>query len=63
MPETANPLTSEDAKKPYGDKAITDILKKMNIRVARRTVAKYRESVGIPPSGKRRNSHQHPTPS
>lgn len=50
-----NIIKSEDVTKPYGDQAITDILKKMNIRVARRTVAKYRESIGILPSSKRKN--------
>jgi RNA polymerase sigma-54 factor len=56
-----NIIKSEDTAKPYGDQAITDILKEMNIRVARRTVAKYRESMGIPTSRQRRNPHHHST--
>jgi DNA-directed RNA polymerase specialized sigma54-like protein len=33
------------------------MLKKLKINVARRTVAKYRESMGILPSRKRRNPY------
>ena len=36
---------------------IADFLKKRNINVARRTVAKYRESMGILPSRKRKNPY------
>ena len=49
-----NIIKMENKKKPYSDQEIADILKKLNIRVARRTVAKYRESMGILPSRKRR---------
>ncbi|OPX38161.1 MAG: RNA polymerase sigma-54 factor [Desulfobacteraceae bacterium 4484_190.2] len=45
----------EKATKPYSDQDISDILVKLNIRVARRTVAKYREMMGILPSRKRKN--------
>jgi len=44
----------ENKQKPYSDEEIADILKRLNIRIARRTVAKYRESMGILPSRKRR---------
>ncbi len=47
-------VKKEDTRKPLSDQEISDILKKMNIDVARRTVAKYRESMGILPSRKRR---------
>ncbi|MFZ0451292.1 MAG: RNA polymerase factor sigma-54 [Desulfatiglandaceae bacterium] len=47
-------VKKEDGHKPYSDQEISDILKKMNIDVARRTVAKYRENMGILPSRKRR---------
>ena len=48
-------LTSEEnARKPLSDNKITAILKEQNINVARRTVAKYRESMGIPPSNERK---------
>ena len=49
-----NIIKLEDKAKPYSDQGIADILKKMNIDVARRTVAKYRESAGISSSRKRK---------
>ncbi len=47
-------ISQEDPKKPLGDQAIADILAKEGIRLARRTVTKYREAMGIPASTKRR---------
>lgn len=44
----------EDAKKPLSDSKLAAILKEQNIKVARRTVAKYRESMNIPPSNERK---------
>ncbi len=44
----------EDTKKPLSDNKIAAILKDQNINVARRTVAKYRESLSIPPSNERK---------
>jgi RNA polymerase sigma-54 factor len=49
-----NIVKSEDTANPLSDQEIADLLKKHNIDVARRTVAKYRESMGILPSRKRR---------
>lgn len=44
----------EPEKKPYSDQDISDwIQSNKNVKVARRTVAKYRESLGILPSSKR----------
>ena len=48
-------IEREDTNKPFGDQAITDILKEKNIKIARRTVAKYREELGIPPKHMRRS--------
>lgn len=45
---------SEDLKKPLSDQDIAEGLKRQNIEIARRTVAKYREALQIPPSSKRR---------
>ncbi len=45
---------SEDPKKPYSDGKISALLKEEDIEIARRTVAKYREIVGILPSSKRK---------
>ncbi len=48
-------LTAEEnPKKPLSDSKIAAILKDQNIKVARRTVAKYRESMAIPPSNERK---------
>ena len=49
-----NIIKSEDKKKPFSDQEVADILKGHNINAARRTVAKYRETLGILPSRKRR---------
>jgi len=40
-------VENEDPAKPYSDQAIVDILKEKGFRIARRTVAKYREELGI----------------
>ncbi|MCZ6855761.1 MAG: RNA polymerase factor sigma-54 [Gammaproteobacteria bacterium] len=44
----------ENPKKPLSDNSIAAILADQNIKVARRTVAKYRESMAIPPSNERK---------
>jgi RNA polymerase sigma-54 factor len=49
-----NIIKSEDKAKPYSDQEVADMLQDYNIDVARRTVAKYRETMGILPSRKRR---------
>ncbi|MFC1863437.1 RNA polymerase factor sigma-54 [Thermodesulfobacteriota bacterium] len=52
-----NIIKSEEKSKPYSDQEVADKLKNLNIDVARRTVAKYRESLGILPSRKRRTPY------
>ena len=47
-------LSEENPKKPLSDQAIANALKKEGIKVARRTVAKYREGMGILSSSKRK---------
>ena len=47
-------IDGESPRKPYSDKKISQILKNDNIDIARRTVAKYRESLNILPSSKRK---------
>lgn len=49
-----NIIRSEDKHRPLSDQDVADKLKDYNIDAARRTVAKYRESIGILPSRKRR---------
>lgn len=46
-------IDAEPAGKPLSDQALADALKAEGIAVARRTVAKYREGLGIPPSSER----------
>jgi RNA polymerase sigma-54 factor len=48
-------VQNEDVRSPYTDLQIADILqKRSSIKVARRTVAKYREALNILPSNKRK---------
>ncbi len=47
-------VAAEDAKRPHSDQRIVEILKGQGIEIARRTVAKYREVLGILPSSKRK---------
>lgn len=47
-------IEQEDSKKPLSDDKISKILKDEGLNVARRTVAKYRESMKIPASKMRR---------
>lgn len=47
-------IEKEDVKKPLSDSKITEMLKRKNIDISRRTVAKYREELNIPPSSKRK---------
>ena len=48
-------VMEEDAKNPLKDQDIVNILKKRQIEVARRTVAKYRTILNIPPATRRKN--------
>jgi RNA polymerase sigma-54 factor len=47
-------VASENQAKPLSDSKIATLLKDQGIKVARRTVAKYRESMSIPPSNERK---------
>ncbi len=48
-------IDNEDKHKPLSDQKIADILKKQGTNVARRTIAKYREEMGIFPAKMRRS--------
>lgn len=48
-------VDQENPKKPYSDNQITDLLAKQGIVVARRTIAKYRESLNIAPASLRKS--------
>lgn len=47
-------VAAENARKPLSDSKIANILDEQGIKVARRTIAKYRESMAIPPSNERK---------
>ena len=47
-------ISKEDKSSPLSDSQIADSLNKGGIRVARRTIAKYREMLEIPPSKNRK---------
>ncbi len=41
-------INTEDSSKPLSDEALSKLLKQRGIRISRRTVAKYRQEMGIP---------------
>ncbi len=47
-------VANEDSKKPLTDQAIVDALKGQGVKIARRTVAKYRDQLGILPARMRK---------
>jgi len=47
-------IADEDTKRPLSDQKIVQLLVSQNIKIARRTVAKYREGMGILPSSRRK---------
>lgn len=47
-------VAAENRNKPLSDSKISSLLSKEGIQVARRTIAKYRESLAIPPSNERK---------
>lgn len=47
-------IAEEDERKPVSDQGIADILKNKGVKISRRTVAKYRDEMGILSSSKRK---------
>ncbi len=47
-------VSEENPQKPYSDSKIASMLAEQGINVARRTIAKYREALSIPPSNERK---------
>jgi len=47
-------IAAEQRNKPLSDNKLASLLEKQGIHVARRTVAKYREAMSIPPSNERK---------
>ena len=52
--EIAKIIDAENIQKPYSDQKIVELLASKDIEIARRTVAKYREELGIAPTNLRR---------
>ncbi|MDP2560705.1 RNA polymerase factor sigma-54 [Psychrobium sp. 1_MG-2023] len=48
-------VAAESPKKPLSDSKIVDLLAEQGIKVARRTIAKYRDALSIPPSNQRKS--------
>ncbi len=53
-------IQTENKKRPYSDSEIVNILKAQGVSIARRTVAKYRDIMGILPSSKRKKYFDDP---
>jgi RNA polymerase sigma-54 factor len=51
----SRPTKEAYAQKPLSDSKLAAILSEQGIKVARRTVAKYRESMAIPSSSERKS--------
>lgn len=47
-------IDNEDPAKPLSDSKISSICQERGINVARRTIAKYREAMSLPPSSQRK---------
>ena len=47
-------IASEDKQHPLSDQKLSELMKKEGIVAARRTIAKYREQMGILPAAKRK---------
>lgn len=48
-------VAAENPRKPLSDNEMAKLIAEQGIQVARRTIAKYRESLGIPPSNERKS--------
>jgi RNA polymerase sigma-54 factor len=53
-------VEEENPKKPLSDSKIVKILEREGLVLARRTIAKYREELRIPPSNQRKNLYSSP---
>jgi RNA polymerase sigma-54 factor len=51
-------IENEPPKQPLSDQEISQLLRETGIRAARRTVAKYRETLGIGSSSERRRAYR-----
>jgi RNA polymerase sigma-54 factor len=49
-------IQAEDPARPLSDQKLSNLLRERGFKVARRTVAKYREELGVPSSSQRKKS-------
>lgn len=49
-------ISNEDKRAPYSDEKLTSLLREKNFKIARRTVAKYREELGFPSTKERKKT-------
>jgi RNA polymerase sigma-54 factor len=47
-------IDQEPAQKPHSDQKLMELLTQQGLTIARRTIAKYREELKIPPASQRR---------
>ncbi len=47
-------IETENKNKPYSDRILTELLREKDVKISRRTVAKYRETMGILDAAKRK---------
>ena len=47
-------VSAEDSRKPLTDQQLVEMLERQDIKIARRTVAKYRQELRIPPASRRK---------
>lgn len=48
-------INNEDRKKPFSDDKISDLLNKKDIKISRRTIAKYRNEMNVPGTSMRKD--------
>ena len=51
-------IASEDPENPFKDQDLTEQMRELGVDIARRTVAKYRQLLGLPTGSKRRRMHR-----
>ena len=47
-------IESENIRRPFSDQKLAELLSQDDVKIARRTVAKYREMLGVESSSKRK---------
>jgi RNA polymerase sigma-54 factor len=52
-------VAAEDPKKPLTDQQLMTILEAKSVRIARRTIAKYRQELRIAPASRRKRLFSH----